>query len=127
MGNVWSTVLICAVLVVICVFGVRSYIKKLKSGCCGGGGDEVKKVRPSDGDVSHYNYSYKIGIDGMSCKNCVRKVENAFNEREGFYAVVDLKQNDAMVRTKEPVSETELRRIVQSAGYGAADVEAVGA
>ena len=40
----------------------------------------------------------------MSCKNCVRKVENAFNEREGFYAVVDLKQNNAMVRTKEPVS-----------------------
>lgn len=127
MGNVWSTVLICAVLVVICVFGVRSYIKKLKSGCCGGGGDEVKKVRPIDGDVSHYNYSYKIGIDGMSCKNCARKVENAFNEREGFYAVVDLKQNNTMVRTKEPVSETELRRIVQSAGYGAADVEAVGA
>ena len=40
---------------------------------------------------------------------------------------MDLKQNNAMVRTKEPVSETELRRIVQSAGYGAADVEAVGA
>ena len=48
------TVIICLVLLVIVIFAVRSYLKKLKSGCCGSGGDEVKRVRPADRDVYHY-------------------------------------------------------------------------
>ena len=48
------TVLICLALLLIVVFSVRSYLKKLKTGCCGSGGDQVKRVRPGDRDVSHY-------------------------------------------------------------------------
>ena len=38
-----ANAIIIAVLVLICVFAVRSYCRKLKQGCCGGGGDQVQK------------------------------------------------------------------------------------
>ena len=56
MKEVVSTAVICLVLLVIVVAAVRSYLKKLKSGCCGAGGDVVKPVRPADRDLSHYPY-----------------------------------------------------------------------
>ena len=125
MDGTWSTVLICVALAVICVFAVRSYVKKLRNGCCGAGGDEVKKVRPADRDVSHYSYTRKVFIEGMTCKNCAMRIANAFNEREGYYAEVNLRQKYAVVRTKQSVSEDALKQIVQSAGYDALKVEFV--
>ena len=41
-----ATIIICVVIAAICIFAVISYRKKLKNGCCGGGGDEVKHVKP---------------------------------------------------------------------------------
>lgn len=41
-----GTAIIVAVIIVICVFAVRSYIKKLSHGCCGVGGDDEKNFRP---------------------------------------------------------------------------------
>ena len=39
-----STIIICAILVVICFFGIRSSMKRVSNGCCGTG-DDVKKVK----------------------------------------------------------------------------------
>lgn len=112
-----STVIICAVLILICVFSVRSYIGKMKHGCCGAGGDDEKKIRPKDRDLSHYPCARRLQIQGMSCKNCALRVANAFHEREGFYVEVSLKENCALVRMKHPVSDEELGKIVAQAGY----------
>ena len=40
-----ATIIICVAIAAICIFAVISYRKKLKNGCCGGGGDEVKHVK----------------------------------------------------------------------------------
>lgn len=117
-----STVVICILLGLICIFAVRSYIKKLKSGCCGSGGDAEKKIRPADKNISHYPYAYQIGIEGMHCKNCALRIENAFHEREGYLAAVNFRQNTAVVRAKHPVSEQDVRQIVQRAGYQVTNV-----
>lgn len=117
------TAIICIVLIVICVIAVRSYCKKLKNGCCGAGGDAVKRIRPADKEAEHYPYSCRIGIDGMTCKNCALRVENAFHEREGFYAQVHLKEHCAVVYMKTPVPEPELRQIVQRAGYSVTGIQ----
>ena len=103
------TAAICLVLLMIVVFSVRSYLKKLKRGCCGAGGDEVKRVRPADRDASHYSYARLVRIEGMHCQNCARRVENAFNSQEGFYAKVDLAKKTALVRSKAPVSDQQLK------------------
>ncbi len=117
------TAAICLVLLMIVVFSVRSYLKKLKSGCCGAGGDEVKRVRPADRDASHYSYARLVRIEGMHCQNCARRVENAFNSQEGFYAKVDLAKKTALVRTKVPVSDQQLKQVVRRLGYSPVAVE----
>lgn len=118
-----TTAIICMILIIICIFGVRSYMKKLTHGCCGSGGESEKRLRPSDRDLSHYHFAYKIGIDGMTCQNCAIRVENAFHEKEGFLAKVNLQNGEAVVRTKEKVPEKELRQIIRDKGYFVRSVE----
>ena len=54
-----ATIIICGVIAAICIFAVISYRKKLKNGCCGGGGDEVKHVKPQDTNVNDYDHVYR--------------------------------------------------------------------
>ena len=52
-----STAIICAVLIVIAIIGIKSYAKKLTSGCCGASSQpSVKKIKVRDKDKSHYPY-----------------------------------------------------------------------
>ena len=120
-----ATVIICIVIIVICIFGVKSYVGRLANGCCGGGSDGVKKEKPVDSDLSHFPYTYEVGVEGMSCKNCVARVENAFNTQPDgkFYATVNLGKKLATVHTKEEVEREELRSIVVRAGYDITKVE----
>ena len=53
----------------------------------------------------------------MSCNHCRIRVENSLNETEGVWAKVNLKEKEATVRMKSRVSEQELRRAVEKAGY----------
>lgn len=123
MGDYIPTIVIVLVLVVICIFAVRSYFRKLTRGCCGGEAEAVKKIKPVDEDKSHYPYGYRLSIDGMTCQNCAARVANAFNGADGFWATVDLKHHSAVVRTKQPVEEGTLRSMVAKAGYTATAVE----
>ncbi|MDO4302884.1 MAG: cation transporter [Bacillota bacterium] len=112
-----ATAIICGILLVFCFIGIRSSVKRIAHGCCGSGGDEVKKVKVQDRDLSHYPYSYGMKVEGMTCSNCKKRVENAFNEKEGFWAKVDLKENSVQVYSKQQVPKEELRAIVRKAGY----------
>lgn len=112
-----STAIIVAVLIVIAVIAIRSYAKKLTSGCCGGETEYVKKIKVEDKDVSHYPYCVQIGIDGMTCNRCKARVENTLNSEDGVWAEVDLSQNLATVHMKNNLSELFLRKLVSSAGY----------
>lgn len=120
-----ATAIIVIILVVICIFGVKSYVGKLSHGCCGGGGDAVKREKPADTDLSHYPHRYILRIEGMTCKNCAARIENAFNKDESgnFYAKVDLNKKTAAVNAKQETPEEELRRIVIKKGYGIISVK----
>lgn len=118
-----ANVIIVAVLVIICVFAVISYAKKLTQGCCGAGGDKEKKIKVNDKNVSNYPYSVKISIDGMTCNHCKMRVENALNSNEGVWAEVDLGKKSALVRMKKELSDDELRRIITKAGYVVMGIE----
>lgn len=109
------TIIICAVLVLICVYSAVSYKKKLTSGCCGAESDP--KVKPKDKNLSHYKYSYKIGVDGMTCSHCKERVENAFNSQDDTAANVKPKEKCAYVYTKQPLDEKKAREIVMKSGY----------
>ena len=58
-----------------------------------------------------------MGIGGMTCENCARKVANTINAVEGLWAVVSYENRTADVRAKSMPDEASLRRLVSDAGY----------
>lgn len=118
-----STAVIILILIIIAVFSVKSYAKKLTSGCCKSGGDTEKKVKVRDKNPAHYPQCVKIGIDGMTCAHCRQRVENALNSEDGVWAEVDLKKQSAIVHMKNAISEDRLRYIISRAGYTAVYME----
>ena len=118
-----ANVIIVLILVAICAYGIKSYMKNVSHGCCGTGGDEEKKIRVQDKHAEHYPYCVKVGVDGMTCSHCKLRVENALNEKEGVWAQVDLKDKSATVRMKQSLSEDEIRTSISRAGYTVTDYQ----
>ena len=112
-------IILVLIVVAIVVFGSISYIKKLKKGgdCCPEHEEATKSVKVKDRDKSHYPYEAKLAIDGMSCNNCVRNVENALNALDGTWASVSLEDNMATVLLKNPPDIEKLSKAVADAGY----------
>ena len=112
-------IIIVLIVAAIVVFGSINYIKKLKKGgdCCPEHEEATKSVKVKDRDKSHYPYEAKIAIDGMSCNNCVRNVENALNALDGTWATVSLEDNMATVLLKNPPDIEKLSKAVADAGY----------
>lgn len=117
-----GTAIIVIILLCVCFIALRSTMKRIAHGCCGGGGDSVKKVRAKDTDPSHYAYHYEMEINGMTCSDCKVRVENAFHEEEGYYAVANVKKNQAVIHCKNEADPHTLRSIVYSAGYAPGEV-----
>lgn len=121
-----GTAIVCFILVIIAIFSIKSYMKKLSHGCCGGEADvPEKKVRVMDKKKEHYPYHKRMIIEGMTCKNCVRRIENAFNSEEGCYAVASLKEEQAELYMKQPLENEDIIKLVQKAGYQVKKIETV--
>lgn len=119
-----GTTIIALIVILICVYGVYSYVRKLRRGgsCCGEQEALEKKVRVEDKDRSHYPYTFVLTIDGMTCSNCVRRVENALNRLQGVWAQVDLGSRTATLYLKQLLPEETLRRAVRETGYTVLEV-----
>ena len=113
-----STAFLCLILLAAGVIAVKSYRRRLISGCCGGsGGPAVKRVRVRDRDLSHYPFHKVLKVDGMSCGNCAAHVENALNSIDGVWAIVNLGDEEAEVRLKQDTDSQILKDAVKAAGY----------
>lgn len=123
-----STIIIIVIIAAICVFAVYNYGKKLRRGgdCCGEHEPAEKKVKVVDRDKSHYPYGVQLRIDGMTCSNCVRRVENAINRLDGTWAKVDLSSRQATVWCKSPPDQQLLREAVRDVGYTVLSVKECG-
>ena len=113
-----STVVIILVILAVVVLGVLQFRKSMRSGCCGAdSAPEVKNARVADRNPAHYPYAKQLRIDGMTCQNCARHVQNALNALGGTLANVNLGERSATVRMKQLVPEQTLRKAVKDAGY----------
>lgn len=117
-----ATVILCLLILMIVLFSIKSYLKKLKSGCCGGG-DGPERIRPDDADPAHYPCHRIVSIEGMSCRNCAARIESAFNARRGVLARVSLSQKRMDLYSLSPMDDALVRQIVARAGYTAKDIE----
>lgn len=120
-----AAIIIALILIVICIYAIKSYTKKLCFSCREAGGSEEKKVQVQDKNPSHYSYNAIIHIEGMTCYNCKVRVENAFNSKDGVWAQADLKNNSAFVRMKKSLSPEDIRQIVSQAGYTATGMQMI--
>ena len=121
-----STAVICILLIVICVFGIKSYLKRLTSGCCGSSGEKaVKRIKVKDRDLSHYPHQCILKVDGMSCGNCAIRVENALNAMDGVWARVDLESGEASVYMKQEYGDKAMKDAVKACGYTVFRIEQV--
>lgn len=111
-----STVVISLIILVILIIGVRSMIRRATTGCCGAG-DEIKPIYPEDRDLSHYPYCYRLRVEGISCQNCVNRIQNAFHKQTGLYARVNRHKKEAVVYAKQEQTQDVLEKVVTSLGY----------
>ena len=81
-----ANAIIIVLLIIIAVFSIKSYAKKLSKGCCGAGGDSTKKIKVKDKNIANYPFCTVIGVEGMTCVHCKLRVENALNGWDGVWA-----------------------------------------
>lgn len=119
-----TTAIIITILIVIAVFAVKSYAKKLSHGCCGAGGGTVKTTISKDDmpDISDCKYKYTAVIGGMSCKKCSARIENAF-ARHNAKAVVDFKSGNAEIYSPQQLTNFTIRQIITGMDYTVERIE----
>ena len=116
-----ENVIIIGILAVMIFVGVRSTIKRFKgeSSCCGGGSPvKVKKKK-----LKNIIAKKTVIINGMTCDHCKNRVERYLNDIEGISATVHLKKKQAIVSMEREVSEEELRKVIEKAGYEVVEIQ----
>ena len=114
-----ANVIIVLILVVAVVYGIYNYVHHLNhgGGCCGEHDAPARKVKAADTNKSHYLHRLVMGVDGMTCQNCQRHVENALNILPDTLAEVDLSTQKVTVWTKADADEDAIRQAIRDAGY----------
>ena len=59
-----------------------------------------------------------VNIEGMCCERCAKRVEEKLSVAKNVISVdVKLKKKIAVLRSREEVSEEEIKQIITDAGY----------
>lgn len=114
-----ENVIIVLILVAAVGYGIYSFIHHLRhgGGCCGEHDAPARKVKATDTNKSHYLHRLVMGVDGMTCQNCQRHVENALNAMTDTLAEADLSAQKVTVWTKADADEDAIRQAIRDAGY----------
>lgn len=65
-----------------------------------------------------------VSIDGMCCEHCAKRVEEKLATATNAISVdVKLKKKVAVIRSREEVSNEEIKAIVTDAGYTVTAIE----
>ena len=116
---------IILILFVGILFGIKYFLRHAAgTSCCSGGNGSIR-IEPKDKNRLHYAYRAEMDIQGMTCRNCALRVENALNSLDGVMAEVNLKKNTASVLLKKTGGEQVLTAAVAGAGYTVTDIRLV--
>lgn len=116
-------VIIIAVIAVPVLLGIKKFIGITKGeNCCSSAPIAVKRTGPADKNKANYTCSATVSIQGMACKNCAARVENALNELDGIWAKVSLARSCAKVLSKKNIDEALIRDTITNAGYSCGEV-----
>jgi cation transport ATPase len=87
------------------------------------GDDVVKDVETTQ--IEEDNTMKKtINIEGMCCEHCAARVEKALSAITNVVSAdVKLKKNLAVVRSREEISDDEIKKVIEGAGYKVVSIE----
>jgi copper chaperone CopZ len=106
-------------LILLISLAAAAAVKKMRKGggCCGEHETAEKKAAVTDRNKSHYPWIVTLGVGGMTCENCARKVQNALTRLGGTWASVSISSHSARVLCKDEPDEALIREAVRGAGY----------
>ncbi len=110
-------ILLLMTLLAIAALRVRKHFSG--GGCCGSTSDTIRTRKKLDAPILCQK---RLRIDGMHCKNCQARVENAVNRLDGAACVVDLRKNVATVDCAREISDELLRQTVEKLGYSVLEI-----
>lgn len=59
-----------------------------------------------------------VSVDGMCCDHCAARVEKALSAISGVISAdVKLKKKVAVLRSREQISDEEIKKVIEEAGY----------
>lgn len=64
-----------------------------------------------------YKYKYTVYINGMNCKHCSARIEQAFNSLDETKAEVNLEGKYAIVSTNKEFTDDDIKTIVTDTGF----------
>ena len=83
-----------------------------------------KKQTPST-TIEKEQTRFIMKIEGMTCNNCKKHVENALNTLPNVLAAVDLSAGTADVKTDEKTNTEELKKAVEKEGYTVISIQKI--
>lgn len=119
---IMSDVIIVAVIALLGLISLRGCVKHFKGqgGCCGGG----SSIKPEKKKLEGKKIAEKvITIEGMHCENCKNSVEKHINRMEGAAVQVNLKKHIAVVSMDRKISDGDLKKAVEEAGFKVTDIQ----
>lgn len=116
-----ENIIIIAVVGVLILVGARSGLKHFKGegGCCGGGSSAPKQNKKLKNVIAKKT----VIVEGMTCEHCKSWVEKAINDIDGAAAKVNIAKKQAVVSMERDVSDEEIRRAVEKAGYTVVEIQ----
>ncbi len=114
-----ENIIIIAILVLVLLNGIRYTLKhfKGKGGCCGGGSTLTKRKK-----LKNVIAKKTVIIDGMSCEHCKNRVESYIAKIDGVTAKVNLKKNEAVVSMEKIVPDSQIKEVIEKAGYKVVEI-----
>lgn len=108
-----ETILALLLLAGLLATGAASTVRhfRRKGGCCGGGVYIPKKK------LRRVVAVRTLKTEGMTCENCAARIVRAVNEVDVLFARVDLRRKLVRISMSEPVTDDQLRELVEGAGY----------
>lgn len=110
-----GTYIVIGILVICVILAFVNSRKHFKGegGCCGGGSElKVKKQH-----IKEVVETKEIIIEGMTCDNCRKRIENRLNSLDQVNAKVKLKEKKAIVKLGEKISDELLISTIESMDY----------
>lgn len=113
-----ADIIIVAIVLIIMFFAVRESTKHFKGqgGCCGGGSEiKTKRKRLRGTEIRKMFFA----VEGMHCKNCIRRIENRINLMDGVACRVNLKKQEAVISSDHEIAEESIINAINRLGYKA--------